>query len=106
MNSLSVQPTYWLTRFVILRLLGVVYAAGFLVAINQVIPLIGTHGLLPADAYLNQVSAALGSAGAGFARLPSMFWFWHSDAALLTVAWVGFLLSCIVIAGYADALVL
>jgi len=106
MNSLSAQPTYWLTRFVILRLLGAVYAVGFLVAINQVIPLIGTHGLLPVDAYLTQVSAALGSAGAGFVRLPSIFWLWHSDTALLTVAWVGFLLSCMVIAGYADALLL
>ena len=106
MNSLSAQPTYWLTRFVILRLLGVVYAVGFLVAINQVIPLIGSHGLLPVNTYLSQVSAALGSAGVGFVRLPSVFWFWHSDTALLTVAWVGFALSCMVIAGYADALVL
>jgi hypothetical protein len=40
-------PTYWLTRFVILRLLGVIYAIAFLVAINQVIPLIGADGLLP-----------------------------------------------------------
>ena len=29
------QRTYWLTRFVILRLLGAVYAIAFLVAINQ-----------------------------------------------------------------------
>ena len=34
-------PTYWLTRFVILRLLGVVYAVGFLVAILRIVPLIG-----------------------------------------------------------------
>ena len=40
-------PTYWLTRFVILRLLGVLYAVAFLVAINQIVPLIGARGLLP-----------------------------------------------------------
>ena len=33
--------TYWLTRYVILRLLGVIYAIAFLVAINEIVPLIG-----------------------------------------------------------------
>src|ERR1700759_5191490 len=97
------DPTYWLTRFVILRLLGVVYAVAFLVTINQVIPLIGSNGLLPVGAYLRQVSVALGSAGAGFVRLPSVFWLWHSDTALLTVAWIGFVLSLVVAAGFANA---
>ena len=96
-------PSYWLTRFMILRLLGMVYAVAFLVAINQLVPLIGAKGLLPADLYLKQVSTALGSAGAGFVRLPSLFWFWHSDTALLTVAWIGFILSLIVVVGYANA---
>jgi hypothetical protein len=94
--------TYWLTRFMILRLLGILYAVAFLVAINQIVPLIGTNGLLPVGIYFKEVSAALGSAGAGFVRLPSIFWFWHSDTALLSMAWIGFLLSCIVIAGYAN----
>jgi hypothetical protein len=96
-------PTYWLTRFVILRLLGVIYAVAFLVAINQIVPLTGSNGLLPVGIYLKQVSAALGSAQAGFLRLPSLFWLWHSDSALLTAAWLGLILSCIVMAGYANA---
>jgi hypothetical protein len=97
------QPSsYWLTRFMILRLLGFVYAVAFLVAINQIVPLIGSNGLLPIDVYFKQVSVALGSAGAGFVRLPSVFWLWHSDTALLITAWIGFLLSCIVVAGYAN----
>src|SRR3978361_2295360 len=94
--------TYWLTRFVILRVLGVVYAVAFLVAINQIIPLIGSDGLLPVGIYLKQVVAALGSTGAGFVRLPSLFWLWHSDTALLTTAWIGFILSCVVAAGFAN----
>jgi len=97
------SPTYWLTRFMILRLLGIIYAVAFLVAINQIVPLIGANGLLPVDMFLKQVTQALGSGGAGFVRLPSVFWLWHSDAALLTVAWIGFILSCIVVAGYANA---
>ncbi|HEU4555362.1 MAG TPA: lipase maturation factor family protein [Chitinophaga sp.] len=99
-------PGYWLTRFVILRLLGLMYATAFLVAINQLVPLIGANGLLPVGSYLQQVSAALGSNQAGFMRLPSLFWLWHSDTALLTVSWIGFALSCLVTAGYANALVL
>src|SRR3954454_23941870 len=98
-------PTYWLTRFVILRLLGVIYAIAFLVAINQVIPLIGSDGLLPLNIYLKQITNALGSTSQSFIRLPSLFWFWHSDTALLTVAWIGFILSCMVAAGYANAII-
>ena len=96
--AVSAPPTYWLTRFVILRLLGVIYAVAFLVAVNQVVPLIGSDGLLPAGIYLKQVSDAIGPID-GFVRLPSLFWFGHSDAALLTVAWIGFVLSCVVVAG-------
>ena len=90
----STRPTYWLTRFLILRLLGLVYAIAFLVAINQILPLIGSDGLTPAGIYLKRVSAALGSEAAGFMRLPSLFWFWHSDTALVTWAWIGLVLSC------------
>lgn len=96
-------PTYWLTRFMILRLLGIIYAVAFLVTINQIVPLIGSDGLLPVGDYLDMVSSALGSATAGFLRLPSIFWVWHSDTALLTMAWIGFVLSCMVVAGFANA---
>src|SRR5690242_9134822 len=92
-STSGIPPSYWLTRFLILRLLGCIYAIAFLVAINQIIPLIGANGLLPVGIYLKQLSGILGSDGAGFLRLPSLFWFWHSDAALLTVAWAGFVLS-------------
>ena len=94
--------SYWLTRFMILRLLGIVYAVAFLLAINEIVPLIGSDGLLPLDLYLNRVSNALGSTWDGFLRLPSIFWYVHSDAALVIAAWIGFILSCVVIAGYAN----
>jgi len=100
------RPTYWLTRFVILRLLGFVYFVAFLVAANQIVPLIGAHGLLPVDSFFERVRAALGSDAAGFARLPSLFWFGHSDTTLVAVAWIGAALSAAVVAGYANALLL
>ncbi len=99
----SLAGSYWLTRFFVLRLLGFVYAAAFFAAAVQIVPLIGSHGLLPVGLFLQRVEHALGSASAGFTRLPSLFWFTHSDLALRIVAWTGFGLSCIVMAGYANA---
>lgn len=98
--------TYWLTRFVLLRLLGVVYAVAFLVAANQIVPLIGADGLLPLGHFLDRVRTALGSTTGGFIRLPTLFWFAHGDAFLVAAAWLGFALSCVVVAGYANALLL
>jgi len=95
--------SYWLTRFLILRLLGLVYAVAFLAAINQILPLIGTNGLLPVGPFIERITAALGSRSSGFIHLPSVFWFAHSDTALLTAAWIGFGLSCVVLAGFANA---
>lgn len=98
--------TYWLTRFVILRLLGVLYAVAFLVAVNQIIPLIGSKGLLPLPYYMAYVKNALGSQASAFMRLPSLFWFWHSDTALIFFAWMGVILSCVVAAGFANVPIL
>lgn len=102
----DIQPTYWLTRFMILRLVGLLYAVAFLVAINQLVPLIGSDGLLPVGIFLRQVTEALGSKASGFMRLPSVFWFGHSDSALVAVSWIGFILAIIVAAGYANAITL
>jgi hypothetical protein len=84
-------------------MLGLVYAVAFLVAANQILPLIGSDGLLPVGAFLGRVREVLGSTGAGFARLPSVFWLAHSDGFLLAAAWTGFALSCAVFAGFANA---
>lgn len=97
---------YWFTRFFILRLLGAVYAVAFLAAARQIVPLIGSHGLTPVDLFLKHVQDALGSNAAGFIRLPSLFWFGHSDTALQVTAWFGFALACIVALGYANVILM
>jgi Protein of unknown function (DUF1222). len=98
--------SYWLTRCVILRLLGFVYAIAFLVAAQQLVPLIGEHGLTPANHFLASIQSQLGSRSAGMLRVPTLFWFGISDSALSMFAWVGFGLSLIVLAGYANAILL
>ena len=90
----------------LLRLLGLVYLVAFLVAANQAIPLIGAHGLTPARLYLDRVTTGAGSPTAGFFAAPSLFWLDVSDAALTAGAWTGVALSALVLAGYANALLL
>src|SRR6266849_11044458 len=98
--------SYWLTRFIILRLLGFVYAVAFLVAAQQLVPLIGEHGLTPANHFLAAVQSQLGSRTAGIMRLPTLFWFGISDQLLSIFAWAGFGFSLMVLAGYANAIIL
>jgi hypothetical protein len=100
------MPSYWLTRFLLLRLLGLVYLVAFLVAANQATPLFGHDGLTPAPPRLDATAAELGGRGAGFLALPSVFWLDASDGAMRGVAWTGVALSAVVLAGFANAVLL
>ena len=97
---------FWLTRFLILRLLGLVYFFAFLSAARQVVPLIGSNGLTPASLWLREVAAALGSRFAGFMQFPSLFWLGAPDGALVALAWLGVGLSLLLLAGLANAILL
>src|SRR5437588_1222769 len=98
--------SYWLIRFVILRLLGFVYAVAFLVAAQQLVPLVGEHGLTPANHFFERIQTHFGSRSAAALQLPSLFWFDISDQSLTTFVWVGFGLSLVVLGGYANAILL
>ena len=100
------RPGHWLSRFVLLRLLGLVYLMAFLTLLEQGPALLGPRGLLPIDAHLNAFAAELGSRAAGFRALPSIFWLGASAGALRAVAGVGVALSVAVLLGYANGLVL
>ena len=95
-------PSSWLTRFYLLRLLGLVYLFAFLSLANQVLPLVGADGLLPAGRFLD----AAAEVGYGFADAPSLFWIGCPDWALQGLAWVGVALSAAVLLGYANAILL
>jgi hypothetical protein len=98
--------SYWLTRFVILRLLGFVYAVAFLVAAEQLVPLVGSRGLTPAWQFLSAVHANLGSRTQGMLHVPTVFWFGISDQGMTIFAWIGFAISLVVLAGYANAILM
>ncbi len=102
----ATADTYWLTRFVILRWFGFVYLIAFYVAAKQLVILVGSNGLTPAPLYLDAVRNYYGSSWAGFESLPTIFWINSSDAWLQVVPWIGVALSCVMLAGYANALML
>src|SRR5437016_14052720 len=83
-------PGYWLSRLVFERALGVIYLVAFLVAVTQLRPLVGEHGLLPAPRFPRLVS---------FRQSPSLFhWRWsHRRAA--AASWTGLSLAVAVVAG-------
>jgi hypothetical protein len=107
LGSWPEQPhSYWLTRFAILRVLGLVYFVGFLSLANQVLPLIGKSGLLPLELYLRQAQRYFGSSLKAFLQMPSLFWINGSDSFLVFMAWLGVALALLVLLGYANAILL
>jgi hypothetical protein len=89
---------YVLTRWLILRLLGVVYLFAFLGVAWQGLPLLGEHGLTPAASYVDQLRGS----GLTFWDVPSLFMLDPSDAALHGWAVVGAVLAAALVAGYAN----
>ncbi|HVE82789.1 MAG TPA: lipase maturation factor family protein [Myxococcales bacterium] len=92
-----------LTRFLMLRLLGLVYLVAFAIFLQQGPALVGHRGLLPADLYLSEVAQTHGGAGASFWKLPTVFWLSASDPAMAVAGWAGLLLSAAVMLGLTNA---
>jgi Lipase maturation factor len=84
---------YWLTRLLLERGIGVICLVAFLVALNQFKPLLGERGLLPVPLFVKQIA---------FRDSPSFFFWFPRDVAFTAAAWVGIVLSCLVITGIAS----
>jgi lipase maturation factor 1 len=92
------QPSsYILSRWVFLRLLGLVYLIAFLSLRVQVMGLIGAHGILPAGSLLQAVRENFGSEG--YRLFPTLAWINSSDAALKLFCSVGVLFGLLVMLG-------
>jgi hypothetical protein len=96
--------SFWFTRFVFLRGLGLIYTFAFYSLARQMRGLIESQGLLPAAPFLERVHRALGSTA--YVRLPTLFWFGCSDSVMQAACWLGVGLSLAVLAGWANAPVL
>jgi lipase maturation factor 1 len=87
---------YLLTRWLFLRALGLIYFSAFFALAFQIHGLIGQHGILPADRYLQAVAHALG--GLRFWFAPSLLWLSTSSGMLAALCWIGMMASLLLVA--------
>ncbi|HTM26997.1 MAG TPA: lipase maturation factor family protein [Vicinamibacterales bacterium] len=84
------MPSYWYSRFVFERGLALIYLIAFIAVVNQFVPLLGEHGLLPATRFVREVP---------FRASPSLFFFRATDNAFRLAGWLGVLLSLLAVTG-------
>jgi predicted DCC family thiol-disulfide oxidoreductase YuxK len=99
-------PDYYLTRWVFLRLLGVIYLIAFVSLWTQIIGLIGHNGIIPMDQYISAAKQQCDAQGIGLERyhiLPTLCWMNTSDGFLQFQCGAGVFLAIVVIIGMAPA---
>jgi lipase maturation factor 1 len=97
--------SFVLSRFLFLRLLGLVYLAAFVSLWVQIKRLIGSHGILPVEDFLVAVTRQLPSPERFYLK-PTLCWLNPSDAFLTGLCAGGVLFSCLLIVGLAPVPVL
>ncbi|HEY6291765.1 MAG TPA: lipase maturation factor family protein [Terriglobia bacterium] len=89
--------SFVLSRWVFLRLLGLVYLISFLSLRVQITGLAGARGIVPAGAFLRLVKNQLGSES--YHLFPTLAWISATDASLKLLCSGGALLAVLVILG-------
>ncbi len=92
------RTEYLLTRALFLRALGFIYFVAFLSLHHQVLPLVGSDGLLPVDVFLESYRAFSTDTSPYLAR-PTLFWIDHSDFLLSSLSALGVVLSVLAMLG-------
>ncbi|NCF70168.1 MAG: lipase maturation factor family protein [Chlamydiales bacterium] len=102
------DSSYWLSRFIFLRFLGLVYFFAFFSLWWQFPGLLGENGILPASFYLHKLSQLpqFSSFTDAILELPSIFWLNSSDEFMLMVAKVGVIFSLLLLCGFANVFIL
>jgi lipase maturation factor 1 len=89
--------TFNRSRWLFLRLIGVVYLIAFVSLAVQITGLVGERGILPIGEFLAQVHARYG--GSAYYNWPTLAWLSSSDAWLSSLCWGGAAASLLLIAG-------
>jgi predicted DCC family thiol-disulfide oxidoreductase YuxK len=90
--------TWWLSRWIFLKGLALVYLAAFVSLLVQVDGLIGPAGILPAERYLEAAHGQVGSAA--YYLLPTLAWLHPGGAMPEVLCAAGALLSLMLLAGF------
>jgi lipase maturation factor len=101
-----VKGSYWLTRFIFLRWIGLIYLVAFLVAFHQYIPLLGKNGISPVQDFLDAAFQFYRSHGKASWQVPTLFWLNASDSFIQAMAGAGVALSLLVLLGGANVIIL
>ena len=96
--------SYVLSRWLFLRLFGVVYFVAFISLTLQITGLVGSRGILPAGEFLQRAHAAYGNGA--YRLFPTLCWMGASDGVLHVLAWAGAALALLLVAGVGQAPVL
>jgi hypothetical protein len=94
---LSLDDKFSLTRWVFLRLLGIVYALAFWSLSTQALGLLGQDGILPAHGFLTILTKHLGPER--YWLFPTLAWFNASDTFLQLLCNSGVVLALLVVLG-------
>lgn len=89
--------SFALTENLFLRLLGLIYIAAFGSLWPQIVGLVGSHGIAPADQVMSAMREQAGTKI--FFYVPSLFWFGISDAALVWFCAIGCVAAAVLVAG-------
>ena len=81
-------------RWLFLRALGLIYFSAFFALLFQILGLVGTNGILPANLYLERLQAA---GAVRFWYAPTIFWLFASNHALMAMMWIGLLGSILIV---------
>ena len=95
------SPTFTGSRWLFLRLLGVVYLMAFVSLAVQITGLVGEKGILPVGAFLAQARELYGAQA--YRLWPTLVWFSASDGLLSILCWSGAAISVLLIAGIAPS---
>jgi predicted DCC family thiol-disulfide oxidoreductase YuxK len=100
------RPGHVLSRWIFLRLLGLIYLAAFLSLWSQIDGLVGQHGILPADRFMAALRQQYDAGGIGLDRfrlVPTLAWLGASDGFLHWQCAAGAALSVLLVVGIAPA---
>jgi len=99
---LSEPGSHVLTENLFLRLLGLIYLTAFGSLLPQIVPLLGSHGVVPMARFLHSLRPEMGP-GLVFS-VPTLFWISASDGALRAVCILGCIASVLLIVSWQSRL--
>ncbi|HYK81590.1 MAG TPA: lipase maturation factor family protein [Gemmatimonadales bacterium] len=97
-------PSYVLSRWLFLRLLGVIYCIAFVSLALQITGLVGAQGILPVQGFLERAHTLYGATA--YRLFPTLCWLGAGDGMLRALCWGGAVLALLLVAGVAQAPVL